>query len=62
MKFELNVMVRDVVTGFSGVIVARCEYVYGNNTYEVQPCGLKPDGGIAESCWFDEGRLEVVGE
>ncbi len=62
MKFDLNDKVRDVVTGFSGLVVARCEYLHGGKTYEVQPCGLKPDGGIAESTWFDEGRLESVSE
>ena len=52
-------LVRDTVTGFTGIATGRAEYMYGCNRIQVEPKELK-DGAPIESCWFDEQRIEVV--
>jgi hypothetical protein len=50
---------RDKVTGFTGIIIGRIEYLFGCNQY-----GLAPEvvnGEIKDTNWFDEGRIEVIG-
>lgn len=50
---------KDKVTGFEGIIIGRCEYLFGCTQY-----GLAPpvrDGKTGDTCWFDEGRIEVIG-
>ncbi len=53
---KLGEQVTDSVTGFSGKVMARSEYLYGCVQVLVQPEGLK-DGQPHESQWFDEQRL-----
>jgi hypothetical protein len=52
---------KDKVTGFEGVITAKCFYMYGCAqsllTPKVDKDGKKQDGN-----WFDEGRIEVFEE
>lgn len=60
MKFKYNLsdIVKDNVTGFSGVITARAEYLNGEPLYLLEAnVDNKP---VME--WFLEGRLEVVTE
>ncbi len=56
MKIPLHAGVVDVITKFSGIVVARCEYLNGCIQYEVQPEGLH-EGKPLETRWFDEQRL-----
>lgn len=51
--------VKDIVTGFMGIVLGRCEYISGCNQLLVHP-GLGPDGAMRESLWMDEQRLEFV--
>ena len=58
-KHELGVEVKDVVTGFKGIVAGRTEHITGCNTYSVQPKIDK--GGLVGDCrFFDEDALEVV--
>ncbi len=50
---------RDTITGFSGVVMGRCEYATGCNQVLLSP-KAKPDGDWVESRWFDVERVEVV--
>jgi hypothetical protein len=61
MPFALNHAdeVRDIITGFRGVIIGRCDYITGCNQYLVQP-GLDKDAKFVESRWVDEDRLLVI--
>ena len=60
-KFELGIKVKDVVTGFKGVTMARAEYLTGCNQYLVLPTPKKTSKHTyPESEWFDEGRLRQV--
>lgn len=58
-KFNLRDEVRDTITGFTGVITARTEWLNGCLRYVVQSKALK-DGIPAEGQGFDEQQLELV--
>lgn len=45
----------DTVTGFNGVITARCEYMTGSVWLEIQT----NHAGKVVSEWFDEARVSV---
>ena len=50
---------RDKVTGFSGIITGRADYIAGCRQYSLSP-RAKDDGSLPEALWFDEERIEVV--
>ena len=54
---KLGDVVKDRLTGFSGVAVSRIEYLNGCIQYEVQPEGLGKDGVPVKALWFDAQRL-----
>lgn len=58
---ELGSKVKDKITGFEGIAVARFQWLTGCERYEVQPERLK-DGKPIESATFDEKRLTVLGK
>lgn len=60
-KFNLGDEVKDVITGFSGIITSRTQWLNNCNTYGVQPTRLK-DGVPGERQHFDEPQLEIVVE
>lgn len=51
--------VRDSITGFEGVAVARTDWLHGCVRYGVQSAELK-DGKPIEPQWFDEPQLVKV--
>ena len=56
MEVELGSKVKDKITGFKGVAVARCVYLNGCVQFEVEPLELK-DGVPQKSFWLDEPRV-----
>ena len=54
---NLGERVKDSINGFSGVITARAEYLYGCIRYLVEPQDLDEKGQPKESQWIDEQRL-----
>ena len=60
-KHELGKVGRDIITGFEGIIIGRAEHLTGCNQYGIAPKTLK-DGVRIQTEWFDEGRIEIVGE
>lgn len=48
----------DSVTGFSGIAIARIEYLTGCTQYQLQP-KIDKDGKVPDSVWFDENRLSA---
>jgi len=56
---KLRDKVKDTITDFRGIAVARCVYLNGCVRIEVQPKKLK-DGKMIESVWIDESQLEGV--
>ena len=55
--FELGVKVKDIVSGFQGIVTSRTEYLNGCIRYGVEAQELKKDGD-AHELWFDEAVLE----
>lgn len=59
MKIKVGDEVRDTITGFSGVVVCRSEWMFGCVRITVQPRELK-DGKPVDYVSFDEDQLEVL--
>jgi hypothetical protein len=55
---KLGERVKDTVTDFEGMAIARCVYLNGCVRIQVQPKELK-DGKIIEGEWIDEGQLVI---
>ena len=55
----LGVMVKDLVTGFIGVAENRARFMYGCDSYCVQP-QVDKDGKIPDSVMIDEPQLEII--
>ena len=58
-KFDHGETVRDIITGFQGVITGHSDYLTGCDIYLLQP-KAKSKSEKAEGKWFDEDRLEKV--
>ena len=56
-RFEFGVTVKDVVTGFTGVVTAFCVYETGLDQYLIEP-PVDKDGKPVDSRWVAEDRLE----
>ncbi len=56
---KLGSKVKDIITGFEGVAVARTEWLYGCTRIGVDSAELN-DGKPVETQWFDEQRLEMT--
>ena len=54
-KFDLGEEVKDVVTGFKGVIIVRSQWLNGCVQYGIKP-RVKRDGKLSETEYFDEPR------
>jgi len=61
-KFELHQIVKDKVTGFRGVILARSQYATGCRQYGVAPQKMTKEEKPPEWEWFDETRLQYTGK
>ena len=59
MNIEFGVTARDRITGFSGVITGRTEYISGCTQILLVP-QIDKDGKLVEGVWFDAQRLEVL--
>jgi len=62
MKFKHNLgkKATDKVTGFTGIIIGRSEFLSGCNTYGLAP-RVGKDGNRIDTEWFDEDRIGIVG-
>ena len=56
---ELGDLVKDRISGFSGIVTARSEYLNGCISMLVQPDKLDDDGKKIKGLWFDDVQLEV---
>jgi hypothetical protein len=52
---------KDKITGFKGIITAKCEYIYGCTQYGLTPKTSK-NGEQKDIGWFDEGRINIIGK
>ena len=53
--FSMNETVKDKVSGFSGIVTARCEYSHEPSYYRITS-----QDGTGKEEWYLEGRLEKV--
>ena len=60
-EHELGIKVKDKISGFSGILTARVEFLTGCNRYCVQPKTLQ-DGVPIEGIYFDEEQLKYIGK
>lgn len=56
---SLGASVKDKITGFSGVVTGRAEYLTGCTQCLVVP-KIGDDGIFKDSVWFDEQRLDLT--
>jgi hypothetical protein len=59
-EVTLGCKARDKVTGFEGIVTGKCDYLYGCAQWGLTPAAK--DGEVKDSRWFDEGRVERVGD
>ncbi len=59
-KIRMGDSVKDVVTGFAGVVVAKIEYITGCTQFGVSP--KAKDGKLNDTLYIDEKRLQIVGK
>jgi hypothetical protein len=59
---ELGLLGKEKITGFEGILTARCEYLTGCNRYCIQPLKLTKEGVPCESIYFDEEQIEITGQ
>lgn len=52
---------KDKVTGFKGIIIGKINYLTGCDHYGIAP-PVDKDGKVGDTQWFDEGRVEIIGE
>jgi len=58
-EFELGQTIKDVITGFEGVVLGRTQYLTQCNCYLLVPQG-KTKTKRLEGEWFDADRLKMV--
>lgn len=57
-KIELGMQVRDIVSGLTGIVISKAEYLNGCVRFGVEPKGTK--NKVGESEWVDEQQLVIV--
>lgn len=60
MKINLGDKVKDSVTGFTGIAVARTTWLHGCDRITIQPEGLTKEGKVHDNHTFDEMQLVIV--
>ncbi len=61
-KFELGEILKDVITGFAGVVMSRTEYFTGCRHYALLSRKPDKDGEIDKWQHIDEARLISTGK
>lgn len=57
---KLGGLVKDCISGFTGVATSRTEYLYGCVHIGISPTRLNISGGPIESILIDEQRVVVI--
>lgn len=57
---ELGDKAKDTVTGYTGIAVARTEWINGCARITLMPDKLNKDGGLQQQETFDEPQLVLV--
>lgn len=62
MKYELGQELKDIITGFKGIVMGRTEYLTGCVHYGLSPQKLTENGKTPDYEWIDESRLVATGK
>lgn len=57
---RLGDKVKDTISKFTGIVVARTEWLTGCVRIGIEPLTLDKDGAPKPEYWFDEDRLAVL--
>lgn len=60
MSIELGDRVKDVITGYEGIVNGRTKWLTGCDTIGILPTELDKDGKTREPMWVDVTRIEVI--
>jgi len=60
MKIKLGQKVKDNVTGFEGITVAKCIYLNGCVQFQIVPKFNPISGILYRNLWVDESQLEII--
>lgn len=58
---QLGQKAKDKITGFTGIITARTQYITGCDHYCLTP-EVGRNGEQKDVAWFDEGRIQITGK
>jgi hypothetical protein len=58
-KFDLGKRAKDKISGFTGIITSRIEYLTGCDQYGLK-APIKADGEPIDVHYFDEGRIVIL--
>jgi len=58
-KIALGSKVKDNITGLTGIVTSRTEWLNGCKRYAVQP-KINKDGKVPDVEWIDEDQLTVI--
>lgn len=59
---RLGDLVRDEVSGYEGIVLARMECMYEATSCRVHPRNLTDQGEVRVGTWFEEDRLILIKE
>jgi hypothetical protein len=59
-KCPMNVIAKDTISGFQGVIITRTAHLFGCAQYGLAPQELSSDGTPRKTEYFDELRIEIL--
>lgn len=59
---KIGSLARDKISGFTGIVGARTQWINGCRRVLIEPKSLKDDGSVLEGVWFDIQMVEVVSE
>lgn len=60
MQVQLGDRVREMISGFEGVVTGLCQYLTGCEQALVNPGKIKEDGELVKNNWFDVDRLQLL--
>lgn len=58
-KLKLGVESTSNITGFKGIITARCQHLNGCDRYFINPKMTKKDTAYPDGYWLDEGEIII---
>ena len=61
-KFNLGDKVKDDLTGFTGIVYNRTQWLHNCNVYGIKPLALDKEGEPRKHQHFDEPQLSLVEE